>query len=104
MRTLFEMASDEPACAGQEGGVKRVCHCGCERPLDGMRADARWASDACRKRARRANSPDQGRTDIHVRIGPLLEFDVPGDWPEMSARFWGGMQEIVNGPGIRHRS
>lgn len=74
--------------------TERVCTCGCGASLARMRSDALWASEACRKRARRSNSPDQARTRIHCRIGPMLEFDVPADWPQTSARFWRGMREI----------
>lgn len=38
------------------------CACGCGASLAGMRSDARWASDACRKRAKRTPSPDKART------------------------------------------
>jgi hypothetical protein len=80
--------------------MSRVCACGCEASLVGLRSDAVWASDACRKRAQRAASPDKARTRnghgdaIHVRIGPCLEFELPLDWPELSERFWAGVREV----------
>jgi hypothetical protein len=43
----------------------RVCACGCAASLDGLRADAVYASEACSKRARRAASPDKARTEEH---------------------------------------
>lgn len=46
----------------------RRCACGCGASLDGLRADATYASEACSKRARRAASPDKGRTEH-----PLVE-------------------------------
>jgi hypothetical protein len=42
---------------------RRNCACGCGTSLDGLRADAVYASEACSKRARRAASPDKARTD-----------------------------------------
>ena len=35
-----------------------VCACGCHRSLDGLRSDAVYASDACRKRRTRAHPPE----------------------------------------------
>jgi hypothetical protein len=40
-----------------------TCRCLCGASLDGMRADALYASEACRKRADRAASADKGRTE-----------------------------------------
>lgn len=40
---------------------ERLCACNCGRSLEGMRADAWWWSDACRKRAaRRAADTEEG--------------------------------------------
>jgi hypothetical protein len=80
------------------------CRCGCGASLAGMRSDAFYASEACSKRHRRAKtrmaaeraaSPDKARTRIHVRVGPYLEFDVPPDWPDRSAKFWRGVEAIA---------
>jgi hypothetical protein len=49
--------------------MTKFCDCGCGTPLAGMRADAVYASEACSKRARRANSPDKARTGVGSRGG-----------------------------------
>ena len=36
----------------------RTCRCGCGASLDGLRADATYASEACSKRARRGFRPE----------------------------------------------
>lgn len=46
-----------------------ICACGCGASLAGMRADAVYASEACSKRARRADSPDKARTGPGSRGG-----------------------------------
>jgi hypothetical protein len=38
----------------------RLCACGCGRPVAGHRADAKYASAACRVRAHRAAAQEQG--------------------------------------------
>ena len=49
--------------------VDRICACGCGASLDGLRADARYASEACKKRAQRAAIRDKAGTGPH----PLQE-------------------------------
>lgn len=40
----------------------RTCRCGCGASLAGLRSDAVWASEACKKRAERAASRDKAGT------------------------------------------
>lgn len=41
------------ALAESRGETVKRCHCGCGEPLIGRRAQTKWASDTCRKRAAR---------------------------------------------------
>jgi hypothetical protein len=43
------------------GGKNRLCACGCESPLADLRADAVWATDACRKRGYAPVSTEKAR-------------------------------------------
>lgn len=52
---------------------ERICLCGCGASLAGLRADAVYASEACSKRARRAASPDKGRTGRKTDTDKLVE-------------------------------
>jgi hypothetical protein len=47
----------------------RICACGCGDPLYGMRADAVYRSEACKKRAQRARSGDKAGTRRPSRDG-----------------------------------
>lgn len=49
--------------------MSRFCKCGCGASLDGLRADALYHSDACRKRAKRTPSPDKARKRRQSRDG-----------------------------------
>lgn len=50
--------------------AQRTCQRkGCSRDLTGYRSDARYCSEACSKAARRAKSPDKGRTRRNSRDG-----------------------------------
>jgi len=49
--------------------VERVCACRCAASLAGMRADARYGSEACEKRHKRRASTDKAPTTMH----PLAE-------------------------------
>lgn len=66
--------------------MSRECGCGCGRSLAGMRADAVWWTDACRKRAQRAPSPDKARNSTRQRK-PRATIEVyehdygPNAWP-----------------------
>lgn len=54
-----------PANRSAANSDSRFCACGCGASLDGLRADARHASEACKKRAQRAASRDKAGTDPH---------------------------------------
>lgn len=47
----------------------RICACGCGDLLYGMRADAVYRSEACKKRAQRSNSGDKAGTRRPSRDG-----------------------------------
>ena len=53
--------------------MERICPCGCGASMGGLRADAVYASEACSKRARRAASPDKGRTGRKTDTDKLVE-------------------------------
>src|SRR5918995_4663870 len=59
----------------------------CGASLAGMRADARWASPACRMRVKRGASPNEARTRRPSRDGRGVRLyirpeDEPGDHPQ----------------------
>lgn len=47
----------------------RVCRCGCGASLAGLRSDAIYHSEACKKRAQRAKRRDKGGTRRPSRDG-----------------------------------
>lgn len=59
---------------------ERFCRCGCGESLAGMRADAIWRTDGCRKRAERDGTPDVARKQRAVRNGRGTKvYIVPGE-------------------------
>jgi hypothetical protein len=75
-----------------------ACACGCGASLDGLRADAVYASEACSKRARRADSPDKARTGVGSRGGNVrsveearsLHAEHKAEWTEKVSRHIAG--------------
>ena len=60
--------------------MTRVCKCGCEASLDGMRANALYHSNACRMRAIRAQNANGTRTRRPSRNGKGVRIYIaPGD-------------------------
>lgn len=56
--------------------MSRFCKCGCGESLDGLRVDALYHSPACRMRAKRAASPNKGRTRRPSRDGKGVKIYV----------------------------
>jgi hypothetical protein len=59
--------------------VTRFCKCDCGTSLDNLRADALYASDACRKRAKRTQSADKDRKRRQSRDGNGVRIYVSPD-------------------------
>jgi len=57
----------------------RICACKCGASLDGMRADALYANEACRKRHERASSADKARTRRPSRNGKGARLYITAD-------------------------
>lgn len=54
--------------------MTRVCACGCGASLAGMRADALWSTDACRKRGYAPPSAEKGRNRHGPRGGLQVSY------------------------------
>lgn len=50
----------------------RFCNCGCGESLAGMRKDAIWHSDACRKRGAAPQSAEKARNPASFGVGWCL--------------------------------
>lgn len=63
------MSVREAVAISSKVTASRRCACGCGASLADLRSDAVYASESCSKRARRADSPDKGRTRRPSRNG-----------------------------------
>lgn len=58
--------------------LTRLCACGCGASLGGMRVDAVYAGEACRKRRERAERADKARTRRSSRNGRGTRLYITG--------------------------
>lgn len=59
--------------------ARRSCACGCGDSLAGMRTDALYRSEACRKRHERSESADKARTRRPSRNGLGVRLYITAD-------------------------
>lgn len=80
---------------------ERRCECGCETPMTDRRAEARYATDACRERAyreRKGEAAQSDRVTSQERSTPAVDLQRQ----EVAAKFWAGVARVRRSR--RHRA